>query len=66
MSYLLLIIDSDFLLFDLKIYFSFSVILRPFQDILDVARSKNFDVLMSLGAGDIENYVPQITEILSE
>lgn len=36
------------------------------EDILDVARSKNFDVLMSLGAGDIENYVPQITEILSE
>lgn len=35
-------------------------------DILDVARSRNFDVLMSLGAGDIENYVPQITKILSE
>ena len=36
------------------------------EDILDVARGKNFDVLMSLGAGDIENYVPQITEILSK
>ena len=36
------------------------------EDILDVARSRNFDVLMSLGAGDIENYVPQITKILSE
>ena len=35
------------------------------EDILGVARSRNFDVLMSLGAGDIENYVPQITEILS-
>jgi UDP-N-acetylmuramate--alanine ligase len=36
------------------------------EDILDVARSRNFDVLMSLGAGDIENYVQQITEILSQ
>lgn len=36
------------------------------EDILDVARSRNFDVLMSLGAGDIENYVSQITKILSE
>lgn len=36
------------------------------EDILDVASQKNFDVLMSLGAGDIENYVPQITEILSK
>lgn len=36
------------------------------EDILDVARNRNFDVLMSLGAGDIENYVPQITKILSE
>jgi UDP-N-acetylmuramate--alanine ligase len=36
------------------------------EDILDVARSRNFDVLMSLGAGDIENYVPQIAEILSK
>lgn len=36
------------------------------EDIFDVARSRNFDVLMSLGAGDIENYVPQITKILSE
>lgn len=36
------------------------------EGILDVARSRNFDVLMSLGAGDIENYVPQITKILSE
>lgn len=36
------------------------------EDILDVAREKNFDVLMSLGAGDIENYVPQIAEILAK
>ena len=34
-------------------------------DILDVARKADFDVLVSLGAGDIEDYVPQITEILS-
>ncbi len=36
------------------------------EDILDVARKKDFDVLMSLGAGDIENFVPQITDILSK
>ena len=36
------------------------------EDILDVARMKNFDVLMSLGAGDIEEYVPRIAAILSE
>lgn len=34
------------------------------DDILKVARKADFDVLVSLGAGDIENYVPQITEIL--
>lgn len=36
------------------------------EDILDVAKTKNFDVLMSLGAGDIEEYVPRIANILSE
>lgn len=36
------------------------------EDILDVVRKKDFDVLMSLGAGDIENFVPQITDILSK
>lgn len=35
------------------------------EDILDTVRKRGFDVLISLGAGDIENYVPQITEILS-
>ena len=32
--------------------------------ILDVVRQGGFDVLVTLGAGDIENYVPQIIEIL--
>ncbi len=36
------------------------------EDTLDVARNGDFDVLISLGAGDIENYVPQITKILEE
>ena len=36
------------------------------EDIPDVAKTKNFDVLMSLGAGDIEEYVPRIANILSE
>ena len=34
------------------------------EEILDVVRQGGFDVLVTLGAGDIENYVPQITEIL--
>ena len=36
------------------------------EDILDVVRSRDFDVLISLGAGDIENYVPEMTAILLE
>ncbi|MCR5313412.1 MAG: UDP-N-acetylmuramate--L-alanine ligase [Bacteroidaceae bacterium] len=36
------------------------------EDVLDVARNGKFDVLISLGAGDLENYVPQITEILKQ
>jgi UDP-N-acetylmuramate--alanine ligase len=35
------------------------------EDIPGVARTRGFDVLISLGAGDVENFVPQITEILS-
>lgn len=35
------------------------------EDILDVVRKRDFDILISLGAGDIENFVPQMTEILS-
>ena len=33
-------------------------------DVLDVVRQGGFDVLVTLGAGDIENFAPQITEIL--
>lgn len=36
------------------------------EDILGIAENGDFDVLISLGAGDIENYVPQIAEILSK
>lgn len=36
------------------------------EEILNVVSKRDFDVLMSLGAGDIENYVPQITELLSK
>lgn len=35
------------------------------EDVLDVAKKHDFDVLISLGAGDIEDFVPQIKEILS-
>lgn len=36
------------------------------EDILATVAERNFDVLISLGAGDIENYVNDITRILSE
>lgn len=35
------------------------------EDVLDLIKSRTFDVLIILGAGDLDNYVPQITEILS-
>ena len=34
------------------------------EDVLDVVRQGGFDVLVTLGAGDIENYATKITEIL--
>ena len=36
------------------------------SQILDYVEHGDFDVLITLGAGDIENYVPQITEILKK
>lgn len=36
------------------------------EDILNIAKTGDFEVLISLGAGDIENYVPEITKILIE
>lgn len=36
------------------------------EDILSVAESHDFDVLIVLGAGDIDNYVPQIVNILNQ
>lgn len=35
------------------------------DDVLDYVKSRDFDVLIVLGAGDLDNYVPQITEILN-
>lgn len=35
------------------------------EDILDIARNKDFDVLIVLGAGNVDNYVPQIAEIFN-
>lgn len=35
------------------------------EDVLDIVNKRDFDVLIVLGAGDIDNYVPQITNILS-
>ena len=34
------------------------------EEICDIVRQGGFDVLVTLGAGDIENYANEITEIL--
>lgn len=34
------------------------------EDVLQLVKDRDFDVLVVLGAGDLDNYVPQITKIL--
>ena len=36
------------------------------DEVLDFVRSRDFDVLVILGAGDLDNYVPEITKIIQE
>ena len=36
------------------------------EEVMDVLKNKHIEVLMTLGAGDIENYAAQICEILNE
>ena len=36
------------------------------EDVLDYVRTHDFDVLVVLGAGDIDDYVPQMAKILQE
>ena len=36
------------------------------EELLDVLRAKPLDVLITLGAGDVDNYVPQIYEMLKD
>ena len=36
------------------------------EQVLDYVRGRDFDVLIILGAGDLDNYVPQITEIIKK
>lgn len=31
---------------------------------LDLVKQRDFDVLVILGAGDLDNYMPQITKII--
>ena len=38
----------------------------PKEKILDVLKEKEIEVLMTLGAGDIDNYVPLITDLLKQ
>ena len=35
------------------------------EEVLNILKDKNIEVLITLGAGDIENYAPQICEILN-
>lgn len=34
------------------------------EDVLDLVRNRDFDVLIILGAGDLDNYVPEIARII--
>ena len=34
------------------------------EEVLSLVKSRDFDVLVVLGAGDLDNYVPEITKIL--
>ena len=36
------------------------------DDVLNFVKSRNFDVLVVLGAGNLDNYVPEIAKILNE
>ncbi|MBQ7419187.1 MAG: UDP-N-acetylmuramate--L-alanine ligase [Prevotella sp.] len=36
------------------------------EDVLDMVKERDFDVLLVLGAGDLDNQVPQIAEILKK
>ena len=36
------------------------------DDVLDLVKKRDFDVLITLGAGDLDNYVPQITRIIED
>lgn len=36
------------------------------DDVLELVKNRDFDVLITLGAGDLDNYAPQITGIIKE
>ena len=36
------------------------------EDVLSLVKNRNFDVLIVLGAGDLDNYVPQMAKILQK
>ena len=36
------------------------------EELLDVLKARKIEVLITLGAGDIDNYVPQIYELLKD
>ena len=36
------------------------------NDVMDLVKNHDFDVLIVLGAGDLDNYVPEITKILQD
>ena len=35
-------------------------------DVLNLVKSRDFDVLVTLGAGDLDNMVPEIEKIIKE
>lgn len=36
------------------------------EELIDLLKNKHLEVLITLGAGDIDNYIPQISELLKD
>ena len=55
-------VTSDLIYDNLKLGVEKSKIKK--DDVLDLVKSRDFDVLITLGAGDLDNYVPQIAKLI--
>ena len=57
-------VTSQLIFDNLKVGVEKSMIQK--DDVLELVKNRDFDVLITLGAGDLDNYAPQITRIIKE